>query len=334
MVSWDTLEVDGRQVPTLNAGLTAARPDQKGNGASIRLYRHVVSEAQERERLQQCKLIVWGTLGSPIAYRIAREVFADLEPLPDGTYSEGAGQIARAVRRKLGFARTPGAHPFVFPRLVAGVRFTEAERRRLADVCRAKSFSLFDRLGVDEARGDRLLFVAAVPARDQPVRSPGPPRRRSRRAGVSSCDPQRRERPMSNPNAERSRRWFEEIWNRRRLSAIEEFLTPESVGHTEAGDLRGVDEFKRFQADVLSAFPDLFITIEAIVADGDDVVIRWRASGCHSGDGLGVGATQQQVSFEGMTWHRYRDGMLMEGWNFWNHAAMVQRLRDAGRRPG
>ena len=139
---------------------------------------------------------------------------------------------------------------------------------------------------------------------------------------------------MSNPNAERSRRWFEEIWNRRRLSAIEEFLTPESVGHTEAGDLRGVDEFKRFQADVLSAFPDLFITIEAIVADGDDVVIRWRASGCHSGDGLGVCATQQQVSFEGMTWHRYWDGMLMEGWNFWNHAAMVQRLRDAGRRPG
>ena len=43
---------------------------------------------------------------------------------------------------------------------------TEAERRRLAEVCRAKSFSLFDRLGVDESRGDRMLFVAAVPAPD------------------------------------------------------------------------------------------------------------------------------------------------------------------------
>ena len=139
---------------------------------------------------------------------------------------------------------------------------------------------------------------------------------------------------MSNLNAERSRRWFEEVWNQRRLSAIEELLTPESVGHTEAGDLRGVDEFKRFQADVLSAFPDLCLSIEAIVADGDDVVIRWRASGCHTGDGLGVSATQQPVSFEGMTWHRYRDGKLMEGWNFWNHAGMVQRLRDAEHRAG
>ncbi len=138
---------------------------------------------------------------------------------------------------------------------------------------------------------------------------------------------------MVNPNAESSRRWFEEIWNQRRLSVIEELLTPESVGHTEAGDLRGVEEFKAFQADVLAAFPDLCITIEAIVADGDDVVIRWRADGCHTGDGLGARATQQSVSFGGMTWHRYRDGKLMEGWNFWNHAGMVQQLRDAERGP-
>ena len=94
------------------------------------------------------------------------------------------------------------------------------------------------------------------------------------------------------------------------------------------------DDFKSFQADVLSAFPDLRLAIEAIVADGDDVVIRWRASGCHTGDGLGVRATQQPVSFDGMTWHRYRDGKLMEGWNFWNHSAMIQQLRDADRRSG
>jgi steroid delta-isomerase-like uncharacterized protein len=139
---------------------------------------------------------------------------------------------------------------------------------------------------------------------------------------------------MSNPNAERSRRWFEEVWNQRRSAAIEELLTPESVGHTETGDLRGIDEFKRFQADVLSAFPDLCLSIEAIVADGDDVVIRWQASGCHSGDGFGVKATQRPVSFGGMTWHHYRDGKVMEGWNFWNNSAMVQQLRDAEPRPG
>jgi hypothetical protein len=86
MVSWDTLEIDGRHVPTLNAGLTAARPDQKSTGTSIMLYRRVVAEAQEREQLQQRKLIVWGTLAPPIAYRIARNVFANLQPSLNGTY--------------------------------------------------------------------------------------------------------------------------------------------------------------------------------------------------------------------------------------------------------
>jgi hypothetical protein len=164
MVSWDTLDIDGRQVPTLNVGLTAARPDQKGSGKSIRLYRHVVSEAQERERLQQRKLIVWGTLASPIAFLIARKVFANLQPSLDGTYSDDSQHVAWAIRRKLGVAQTAMAHPFVFPRLVAGVRYIEAERRRLADVCRAKSFTLFDRLGIDDVQGDRLLFIAAIPA--------------------------------------------------------------------------------------------------------------------------------------------------------------------------
>jgi steroid delta-isomerase-like uncharacterized protein len=138
---------------------------------------------------------------------------------------------------------------------------------------------------------------------------------------------------VSNPNAELSRRWFEEVWNQRRSATIDELLTAESVGHMDTGDLRGIDAFKRFQADILSTFPDLRLSVESIVADGDDVVIRWQASGCHSGDGLGVKATQQQVSFRGITWHHYRDGKLIEGWNFWNHLAMVQQLRDADRLP-
>lgn len=163
MVSWDTLEIDGRQVPTLNVGLTAARPDQKGTGSSIRLYRHVVAEAQRRERLLERKLIVWGTLASPVAFLIARRIFANLQPSLEGAYDEEAEATARAVRRKLGSAEPAGAHPFLFTRLIAGVRFTEPERRRLAGFCRTRSFTLFDRLGLDEARGDRLLFVAAVP---------------------------------------------------------------------------------------------------------------------------------------------------------------------------
>ena len=131
-------------------------------------------------------------VAAPIAYRIAQKVFAGLQPAFDGTYCDDSEQVARAIHRKLGIAQLAGTHPFVFPRLVAGVRFTEAERRRLAGVCRAKSFSLFDRLGIEEARGDRMLFVATVPATSS---RPSCPTNEARDGGVpatlgvSSCEP-------------------------------------------------------------------------------------------------------------------------------------------------
>src|SRR5262249_27234988 len=121
-------------------------------------------------------------------------------------------------------------------------------------------------------------------------------------------------------------------WNQRQSATIDELLTPESVGHMQGDEVRGIDAFKRIHADFLSAIPDLRVWIEAIVADEDDVVIRWRASGRPSGDGFGITATQQQVSFHGMTWHRYRHGKLVEGWDAWDQTGMIQHLRDADQR--
>jgi steroid delta-isomerase-like uncharacterized protein len=139
---------------------------------------------------------------------------------------------------------------------------------------------------------------------------------------------------MSNPKVELARRWFEEVWNQRRTATIDELLTPDSVGHLESGDVIGIDEFKRIHAAFLSAFPDLKVEVEAIVADADDVVIRWRATGRHAGDGFGVKATQERVSFRGITWHRYKNGKLTEGWDSWNHLALVEQLRTADGRAG
>lgn len=134
---------------------------------------------------------------------------------------------------------------------------------------------------------------------------------------------------MANPNAQLSRKWFEDVWNRRRAATIDEMLAPESVGHLENGDVVGIDAFKAVHAEYLQSFPNLSVVVEGIVADGDDVVVRWLASGCHSGDGFGIKATKQCVSFRGMTWHRYRDGKLIEGWDCWNQMALLEQLRSA-----
>jgi predicted ester cyclase len=79
---------------------------------------------------------------------------------------------------------------------------------------------------------------------------------------------------VSNLNAELSRRWFEEVWNQHRSATIDELLSPECVGHLETGDVHGIDAFKRFHGEFLGAFPDICVRVEAVVADGDEVVSR------------------------------------------------------------
>lgn len=134
---------------------------------------------------------------------------------------------------------------------------------------------------------------------------------------------------MSREHAALARQWFEEVWNQRRVDAIARFLTPESVGHLETGDVIGVDQFRdQVHAEFLRAFPDLKITIEDTVTDGDNVVVRWYATGCHEGDSFGLKATCQTIGFRGITWIRFQDGRFVEGWDSWNVGGLLQRLRD------
>src|ERR1700748_2115416 len=107
---------------------------------------------------------------------------------------------------------------------------------------------------------------------------------------------------MASDNVGLASRWFEEVWNQRRTDTIDELLTDESLCYSESGPLRGSREFKeRAHAVLLSAFPDIKITVEGTVAEGDVVVARWSARGTHLGDGLGFPATGRSVSFRGMT---------------------------------
>jgi steroid delta-isomerase-like uncharacterized protein len=137
---------------------------------------------------------------------------------------------------------------------------------------------------------------------------------------------------MKGENDRLARRWFEEVWIQHRTDTIDELLTDESVAQSESGPVRGPDEFKaRIHAVFLAAFPDLRLDVEGTVAEGDEVVVRWAASGTHAGDALGFPPTGLQVSFRGMTWIRFRDGKMIEGADCWNQAGLIQALRESGR---
>jgi predicted ester cyclase len=135
---------------------------------------------------------------------------------------------------------------------------------------------------------------------------------------------------MPATNAAIARRWFEEVWNQRRDQTIDELLTPTSVCHTDEGPITGPQEFReKIYIPLLTAFPDMRVNIESVLADGDDVALRWSATACHTGDGLAHTPTNRVVLFRGLTWIRIEDGKMREGWQCSNIAEILRSLAKA-----
>lgn len=125
-------------------------------------------------------------------------------------------------------------------------------------------------------------------------------------------------------------RWFEEVWNKGREAAIDEMLTPDAIGHglsdADGKALRGPAGFKPFVQGFRSAFPDMKVTIEDTVAEGDRIVGHCTVSGTHTGDGLGFKPTGRKVLFKGVCIMRLQDGRIAEGWNYFDFLGFYQQL--------
>jgi steroid delta-isomerase-like uncharacterized protein len=127
-------------------------------------------------------------------------------------------------------------------------------------------------------------------------------------------------------NAALARRWFEEVWNQRKDDTVTELMADVCDGHMEGGDVHGPAEFLAARAALLAAFPDIRVKVEDVVSEGDKVVVRWSASGTHKGDELGVAASGRKASFRGMSWIRFANGKVVEGWDSWNMGRLLQEL--------
>jgi hypothetical protein len=93
---------------------------------------------------------------------------------------------------------------------------------------------------------------------------------------------------MPQDNAAAMHRWFEEIWNNGRDGAIDELFAEDGVmcGLAETGvEVRGPAEFRPFVDKLRGAFPDIHVTVEQTVSEGDWVAARWTVRMTHEGDG-------------------------------------------------
>jgi steroid delta-isomerase-like uncharacterized protein len=128
------------------------------------------------------------------------------------------------------------------------------------------------------------------------------------------------------------RRWFEEVWNKGDMNAIDELFAADGIayGLGEAGrDVRGPEAFKQFVQHMRTAFPDLHVTVHDTIVEGDKIAARFSVVMTHMGDVLGLPATGRQVQVNGISFSRVANGQLVEGWNNWDIYGMMQQLNAA-----
>jgi steroid delta-isomerase-like uncharacterized protein len=123
------------------------------------------------------------------------------------------------------------------------------------------------------------------------------------------------------------RRAWDEVYGRRNLQFIEEFVLDDVIAHEPDGDVRGVEELRRYLATYLAAFPDTRLTVEDVIAEGDKVVSRYTVSGTHTGTTEEYGAaTGKQVVIEGITVYHFKSGKLAEMWDRYDNMGVMQQL--------
>jgi steroid delta-isomerase-like uncharacterized protein len=134
---------------------------------------------------------------------------------------------------------------------------------------------------------------------------------------------------MSEENEALVRRYFEEIWDKGNLELIEELFTTNFVRHGPVGtegEVRGLEGFKDLVSSYRSGLPDLRITIEDLIAQGERVVTRWRAYGTHQGELLGNAPTGNEASVTGILVDRVSGGKIEEEWAAYDTLHFMQQI--------
>ena len=98
------------------------------------------------------------------------------------------------------------------------------------------------------------------------------------------------------------------------------------VLHEAGEDIVGIEGLTQFVSMIRSAFPDLRVTLEDDIAEGEKVVSRWRAQGTHQGELMGIAATGNEVAITGITIHRIEDGKIVEEWENWDALGLMQHI--------
>ena len=128
-----------------------------------------------------------------------------------------------------------------------------------------------------------------------------------------------------------ARRLIDETWNKGNLAILDELMAADFTNHELPNpfDPGGGEGREGAKQDILAnqtAFPDVHLTIDDQIAEGDRVVMRWTARGTNTGPLGRIPPTGKQASVTGVFIYRFADGKAVEGWTNFDALGLLLQL--------
>ena len=122
------------------------------------------------------------------------------------------------------------------------------------------------------------------------------------------------------------RRLVEEVLNQGQTGLLATLVAADHVGHDPLGDHYGPEGARIVVAEYRTAFPDLVVTIEDLIAAGDTVAWRFTLRGTHAGPFMGLLPTGRAVTAAGIAIDRVVDGRVVESWCSLDALGLLRQL--------
>ena len=122
-------------------------------------------------------------------------------------------------------------------------------------------------------------------------------------------------------------RVFNEVVNGQNLDLLPQVCTEDYAWHGPGGlDLTGIDQLREMVEGYLTAFPDLHMTVEQQVTEGNLICTRWRATGTHDGPLEDIEPTGKKIDIAGQIIMRFEGNKIAEEWELFDELAMLKQI--------
>ena len=123
------------------------------------------------------------------------------------------------------------------------------------------------------------------------------------------------------------RRFYEEGVNKGNAAVFDEVISPDYVSHFFPPDLpHGPEGVKRFVAAFRGAFPDIHVTCDEIIVEGEMATSHITIRATHNGEFQGIVPTGKPVTVEAIDLWRFARGKASEGWGGPNVLSLLHQL--------